>query len=65
MTWTLDEVRGKLADAMTRAFDAVWTVAEAERLSLRSAAYAVAFRRLGAALDAQGTRAYFRGDAAL
>jgi glutamate dehydrogenase (NADP+) len=62
-TWTLDEVRDRLADAMTRAFDAVWAAAGSEGLSLRSAAYAVALRRLGAALAAQGTRAYFRGDA--
>ena len=65
MAWTLDDVRRRLADAMTGAFDAVWAVAEAEGVSLRSAAYAVALRRLGASLAAQGTRAYFRGDAAV
>jgi glutamate dehydrogenase (NADP+) len=37
-----------------------WTLAE-----LRSAADAVALRRRGAALDAGGTRPYFRGDAAV
>ncbi len=64
MRWPLEEVRHRLAESMTRAFDAVWGVSQAEGLSLRSAAYAVALRRLGAALDAQGTSAYFRGDVA-
>lgn len=62
LTWTLDEVHHRLAETMTRAFDATWATAEAEGLSLRSAAYAVALRRLGGALGAQGTRAYFRGE---
>ena len=49
LSWTLDEVHHRLAETMTRAFDATWATAEAEGLSLRSAAYAVALRRLGGA----------------
>ena len=60
--WTLEEVRQRLAATMTRAFDDTWAVAEADGVSLRSAAYGVAFRRLDTALAALGTRAYFRGE---
>jgi glutamate dehydrogenase (NADP+) len=60
--WPLEEVRQRLAATMTRAFDDTWTLAEAERVSLRSAAHAVALRRLDDALAALGTRAYFRGE---
>jgi glutamate dehydrogenase (NADP+) len=62
LAWTLEDVRSRLSDTMTRAFDHTWAVAESEGLSLRSAAYAVALRRLGAALSAQGNREYFRGE---
>jgi glutamate dehydrogenase (NADP+) len=58
--WTLDEVRERLAEVMTRAFDEVWQVAADEERSLRSAAYARAFRRIGDAVGAHGTREYFQ-----
>jgi glutamate dehydrogenase (NADP+) len=60
--WTLEEVHQRLAATMTRAFDETWGVTETEGVSLRSAAYGVAFRRLDDALAALGTRAYFRGE---
>jgi glutamate dehydrogenase/leucine dehydrogenase len=43
-------------------FDETWTLAQADGVSLRSAAYAVVLRRLDDALGALGTRAYFRGE---
>jgi len=58
--WTLEEVRERLAEVMSRAFGAVWDVAEQEQRSLRSAAYALAFRRIGEAVGAHGTREYFQ-----
>jgi glutamate dehydrogenase (NADP+) len=58
--WTLEEVRERLAAMMSRAFGAVWDVAEQEQRSLRSAAYALAFRRIGEAVGAHGTREYFQ-----
>jgi len=58
--WTLDEVRERLAEVMTRAFGEVWQVATDEERSLRSAAYAQAFRRIGDAVGAHGTREYFQ-----
>jgi glutamate dehydrogenase (NADP+) len=60
--WSLEEVRGRLADKMAGAFEAVWAVHEGEGLPLRDAAYAVALRRLEEAMLAEGTHAYFRGD---
>ncbi len=60
--WTLDEVRSRLADIMTRAFAEVWAAAEHERKSLRSAAYATALHRIEEAELAHGTRGYFQGD---
>lgn len=58
--WSLDEVRSRLAEIMTRAFNEVWSLAEQEDRSLRSAAYALAFRRIGEAVTAHGTREYFQ-----
>ncbi len=62
--WTLEEVRSRMSQILVTAFDQVWTMAEERRISLRSAAYAVALERIGAAVAAQGTRDYFQnGDA--
>ncbi|MHC4225208.1 MAG: Glu/Leu/Phe/Val family dehydrogenase, partial [Planctomycetota bacterium] len=57
--WSLAEVRERLEERMTRAFGEVWYVHENEKVSLRSAAYAVALRRLQTALEAEGTREFF------
>ena len=58
--WLLDEVRSRLSEIMTRAFNEVWNVSEEENRSLRSAAYALAFRRIGKAVTAHGTQEYFQ-----
>ena len=57
--WDLDEVRNKLELQMTRAFHQVWQLAEEENRSFRSAAYAVAMRRIGEAVMSHGSRQYF------
>ena len=45
---------------MTSAFAQIWDLAEEKGLSTRGAAYALALRRIGEAVEAQGTRDYFR-----
>jgi glutamate dehydrogenase (NADP+) len=57
--WSLAEVRERLEERMVRAFADVWYVHENEKLSMRSAAYAVALRRLESALESAGTREFF------
>ncbi len=60
--WTLDEVRSRLAEIMTRAFGEIWDLYEAEKSSLRSAAYTLALRRIAETVEAHGTREFFQGD---
>ncbi len=57
--WTLDEVRQRLAEIMKRAFHEMWDLGNAEELPMRTAAYINALRRIGAAIEAHGTREYF------
>ena len=57
--WTLDEVRGRLSDVLTRAFDEVWSVHGHDEVDLRAAAYRVALRRIEQAIASQGTQRYF------
>lgn len=47
--WTLPQVRERLADQMARAFDEVWERHEAERLTLRQAAFDLAVGRVAEA----------------
>jgi glutamate dehydrogenase (NADP+) len=60
--WTLETVRDRLAEIMSRAFDAVWERHEGERVPVRDAAYGHAMHRIGEALAAQGDRAFFAND---
>jgi Glutamate dehydrogenase/leucine dehydrogenase len=62
LSWSVEEVHDRLRATMTGAFDATWTIAEQEGVDLRTAAYALALRRISAAVEAQGTHAYFRGE---
>lgn len=59
--WTLDEVHKHLKDIMERESRHVWNIAEKHGISLRTAAYAHALRRLSEAIEAHGTQAYFTG----
>src|SRR5439155_21881481 len=52
--WDRDEIRRRLADKLSDAFDRVWTVAHERGISLRDAALAAAIREVSAALEARG-----------
>src|SRR5262245_58954406 len=52
--WDREEIRAKLADKLGDAFDRVWTLAEQQQLSLRSAALVGGIREVASALDARG-----------
>jgi glutamate dehydrogenase (NAD(P)+) len=52
--WDREEIRAKLADKLNDGFDRVWTLAEQQRLSLRSAALVAAIREVASALDSRG-----------
>ncbi len=60
--WDLDQVRARLRRTMTTETAAVLDLATEMKSDLRTAAYAHGLRRLGAAVEAQGTSAYFRPD---
>jgi glutamate dehydrogenase (NAD(P)+) len=52
--WDRDEIRRRLADKMSDAFDRVWNVAGERGISLRDAALVAAIREVAAALEARG-----------
>ncbi len=52
--WDRDEIRHKLADKMTDAFDRVWSVSEEKGITLRQAAMVAAIREVAGALEARG-----------
>ena len=52
--WDRDEIRRRLADKMSDAFDRVWNVAQERGISLRDAALVAAIHEVSAALEARG-----------
>jgi glutamate dehydrogenase (NAD(P)+) len=52
--WDRDEIRTRLADKLTDAFDRVWAFSAERRLSLRDAALIAGIREVSAALEARG-----------
>jgi glutamate dehydrogenase (NAD(P)+) len=52
--WDRDEIRTRLAEKMTDAFDRVWSVSEEKGIHLRPAAMVAAIREVAAALEARG-----------
>ena len=52
--WDRDEIRRRLADKMSDAFDRVWNVSQARGISLRDAALVAAIREVSGALEARG-----------
>jgi glutamate dehydrogenase (NAD(P)+) len=52
--WDRDEIRGRLADKMTDAFDRVWSVSQEKRITLRQSAMVAAIREVAGALEARG-----------
>lgn len=59
--WTLSEVNQRLQDKMQMEAEQVWHLSQELNISIRTAAYVHALKRLGTALDAKGTRNYFVG----
>lgn len=57
--WTLEEVNQRLQDKMQIEAEQVWDISKDLNISIRTAAYVQALKRLGTALDAKGTRNYF------
>ncbi|HZS24913.1 MAG TPA: Glu/Leu/Phe/Val dehydrogenase [Gaiellaceae bacterium] len=52
--WDREEIRRKLADKMSDAFDRVYALADEKGITLRQAAMAVAIREVAGALEARG-----------
>jgi glutamate dehydrogenase (NAD(P)+) len=52
--WDREEIRSRLRDLMTDALNRVWTLAEEEGLSFRSAALVTSIREVAEALEARG-----------
>jgi glutamate dehydrogenase (NAD(P)+) len=52
--WTRDEIRAKLAEKLSYAFDRVWDLSEERGVSLRTAALCSGIREVSAALEARG-----------
>ena len=52
--WNRDEIRARLADKLSDAFDRVWEVSHERGISLRDAALVAAIREVSGALEARG-----------
>ncbi len=52
--WTRDEIRAKLAEKLSDAFDRVWDLSERQGISLRTAALVSGIREVSGALEARG-----------
>jgi glutamate dehydrogenase (NAD(P)+) len=52
--WTRDEIRAKLAEKLSDAFDRVWDLADEREVTLRAAALVSGIREVSAALEARG-----------
>jgi glutamate dehydrogenase (NAD(P)+) len=52
--WTRDEIRAKLAEKLSDAFDRVWDLSEGRDVTLRTAALVSGIREVAAALEARG-----------
>ena len=58
--WPLEEIHRKLRENMVSAFDAVNDLTTERDIDWRTAAYAVALRRLEDAIQSRGTQTFFR-----
>ena len=52
--WDRDEIRNRLAEKMTDAFDRVWSVSAEKHITLRQSAMVAAIREVAGALEARG-----------
>jgi glutamate dehydrogenase (NADP+) len=57
--WDAEEVHTKLHRIMSREFNAVYDLKEEKSIDMRTAAYTLALKRIGAAIESQGTSQYF------
>jgi glutamate dehydrogenase (NADP+) len=57
--WTEEDVHARLKSMMEREGEAIWERAQAENITLRSAAYVHALSRLAGAIEAHGTQQFF------
>ena len=57
--WPIEEIHDRLRTIMEREGRAIWDVAKAKDVSVRTAAYVHALARLGEAIEAHGTQNYF------
>ncbi|MBE9078853.1 Glu/Leu/Phe/Val dehydrogenase [Romeria aff. gracilis LEGE 07310] len=57
--WSEKEVNQRLKKQIVTEAEAIWQIAQRQAVSPRTAAYIHALERLGEALDARGTRAYY------
>ncbi len=57
--WTVEEIHERLRAMMEKEGRAVWEVAQAKRVTMRTAAYVHALGRLAEAIEAHGTQSFF------
>ena len=57
--WTLEQVNQKLKQMMVEETERIWTIAQEQGISPRTAAYVHALDRIGDAVQAKGTKDYF------
>ena len=57
--WSLEDIRARLHTMLSDAFEQVWEAHINDKVTLRSAAYSVAMRRIDNAISAHGTKAFF------
>ena len=59
--WTLEEIQERLRSVMEREGARIWAIAREKHVSVRTAAYIHALKRLAAAIEAHGTQQFFAG----
>ena len=57
--WTLEQVNQRLKQMMVEETERIWTIAQEQGISPRTAAYVHALNRIGDAVQAKGTKDYF------
>jgi glutamate dehydrogenase (NADP+) len=60
LSWSAEEVHDRLRPVITGALGALLGLAEASKVDLRTAAYALALRRLAEAFEAHAASTWFR-----
>ncbi len=57
--WSLDEVNQRLKEKMVAETEKIWQISQELSISMRTAAYVHGLNRLGEAINAKGTRAFY------